>query len=218
MSDDQTLRQRVVDELDFDPRVNTAHIGVTARDGVVTLSGHVGGLAEKDAAERIVQRVRGVAAVAQELEVHLPSSKKVSDDEIAARAVLMLNWDVLIPHGRVTVKVERGYVTLGGNVEWHYQRVEAEKDVGKLSGIKAVINDIRVHQPVGAGDVEAKIHAALERNVGTEAHRVAVGVADGKVTLKGNVKAWAEREIIERAAWSVPGVTEIDDQIGLARP
>lgn len=218
MSDDLALQQRVIDELEFDPRIHAAHIGVGARNGVVTLSGHVATYEEKRVAEEIARRVRGVTAVAQELEVHLPADKKTSDDEIAERAVQMLNWDVLIPHERITVKVERGYVTLGGEVEWHYQRAEAEKNVSRLGGVKAVINDIRVRPVVRSVDVEAKIRAALERNAETEAHRVSVGVSGTKVTLTGKVNAWTERETIERAAWSVPGVTEVDDQIGLARP
>ena len=218
MSDDLKLQQRVLDELEFEPRVDAAHIGISTNDGVVTLSGRVGTFAEKFAAEEAVRRVKGVAAVAQELEVHLPSDKKIGDDEIAVRASHILNWDVFVPHERIAIKVERGYVTLSGEVEWQYQRADAEKDVRKLSGIKAVINDIRVRPSVRSDDVEAKIRAALERNADTEAHRVSVGVSGGRVTLTGKVNAWTEREIIERAAWSVPGVTEVDDQIGLSRP
>jgi osmotically-inducible protein OsmY len=117
-----------------------------------------------------------VAAVAQELEVHLPSDKKTDDDEIAERAVRMLSWNVLVPHDRITVKVERGYVTLGGMVEWHYQRAEAEADIRKLSGVKAVSNDIQVQPTIRSENVEARIRAALERNTTTEADRVSVKV------------------------------------------
>lgn len=218
MSDDMKLQQWVMDELAFEPRVDAAHIGVSVHNGVVTLSGRVGTFAEKFAAEEVARRIKGVTAVAQELEVHLPSDKKTDDDEIAERAVRMLNWDVLIPADRITVKVERGYVTLGGEVEWHYQRAEAEADIRKLSGVKAVINDIRVRPTIRSENVEARIRAALERNAATEADRVSVKVTGGKVTLTGKVNAWTERETIERAAWSVPGVTEVDDQIGLSRP
>ncbi len=218
MSDDMKLQQWVMDELAFEPRVDAAHIGVSVHNGVVTLSGRVGTFAEKFAAEEVARRIKGVTAVAQELEVHLPSDKKTDDDEIAERAVRMLNWDVLIPADRITVKVERGYVTLGGEVEWHYQRAEAEADIRKLSGVKAVINDVRVRPTIRSENVEARIRAALERNAATEADRVSVKVTGGKVTLTGKVNAWTERETIERAAWSVPGVTEVDDQIGLSRP
>jgi len=218
MSDDMRLQQWVSDELAFEPRVDAAHIGVSVRNGVVTLSGRVNSFAEKFAAEEATRRVKGVTAVAQELEVHLPSDKKTDDAEIAERLVRMLNWDVLIPHGRITVKVERGYVTLGGEVEWHYQRTEAEANARKLSGVKAVINDIRVQPVIHPENVKSRIHAALERNAATEADRVSVDVTGTRVTLTGKVNAWTERETIERAAWSVPGVTEVDDRIGLARP
>jgi len=218
MSDDMKLQQWVSDELAFEPRVDAAHIGVSVRNGVVTLSGRVNSYAEKFAAEEATRRVKGVTAVAQELEVHLPSDKKSDDSEIAERLVRMLNWDVLIPPGRIMVKVERGYVTLGGEVEWHYQRTEAEADARKLSGIKAVINDIHVRPVIRPENVKARIHAALERNAATEAGRVLVEVTGTKVTLTGKVDAWTERETIERAAWSVPGVTQVDDRIGLARP
>jgi osmotically-inducible protein OsmY len=218
MSDDTRLQQWVTDELAFEPRVDAGHIGVSVRNGVVTLSGRVNSYAEKFAAEEATRRVKGVTAVAQELEVHLPSDKKTDDAEIAERLVRMLNWDVLIPDGRITVKVEHGYVTLGGEVEWHYQRAEAEADARKLGGVKAVINDIHVRPVIHPENVKARIHAALERNAATEANRVSVNVTGTRVTLTGKVNAWTERETIERAAWSVPGVTEVDDEIGLARP
>ncbi len=218
MSDDMRLQQWVSDELAFEPRVDAAHIGVSVHNGVVTLSGHVNSYAEKFAAEEAARRIKGVTAVAQELDVHLPSDKKSDDAEIAERLVRMLHWDVLVPHDRVTVKVERGYVSLGGDVEWQYQRAEAEADARKLSGVKAVINDIHVRPVVRSENVEAKIRAALERNAAADAGQVKVDVAGTKVTLTGKVNAWTERETIERAAWSVPGVTQVDDRIGLSRP
>src|SRR5579885_634429 len=216
MNDDLKLQQRVIDELEFEPSVNAAHIGVSARNGVITLSGHVESYAEKFAAERTVRRVKGVGAVAQELLVRLPSDQKTEDDEIAARALKMLTWDALVPHGRITVKVEHGIVTLGGEVDWHFQRAEAEYDVGKLNGVKAVINEIIVTRTARSEDVQAKIRAALERNAEVEANQVTVDVSGGKVTLGGRVNAWTERETIERAAWSASGVNEVEDLIELA--
>ncbi|HEX7966651.1 MAG TPA: BON domain-containing protein [Stellaceae bacterium] len=218
MKEDLQLQQRVIDELEFEPQVDAAHIGVSARDGVVTLSGHVSSFVEKFAAERTVRRVKGVEAVAQEIEVRLPSEARTADDEIAARAARILNWDVAVPHGRISIKVEHGIVTLSGEVDWHYQRAEAEYDVRKLSGVRAVINDIIVTPKADAEDVRAKIRAALERNAEVEANNVTIGVAGGKVTLGGKVNAWTEREAIERAAWSAPGVTQVEDRIELARP
>lgn len=218
MRNDLQLQQRVIDELEFEPSVDAAHIGVSVREGVVTLSGHVDSFLEKFAAERTARRVKGIKAVAQELAVHLPSDRKTADDEIAARAVKMLNWDTAVPDDRISVKVEHGVVTLDGEVDWHYQRAEAEYDVRKLSGVKGVINTIVVRPCVRSEDVHAKIRAALERNAEVEASNITVNVAGGKVTLGGKVSAWTEREAVERAAWSAPGVTQVEDHIELVRP
>lgn len=218
MSDDLELQQRVMDELDFEPSINAAHIGVSVRDGVVTLSGHVASFVEKFAAERAARRVKGIKAVAQELDVHLPTDRKTGDDEIAARAIKILNWDTVVPRERVTIKVEHGIVTLGGEVDWNYQRTEAEYDMRKLTGVKAVINNILVKPNVRTEDVRAKIRAALERTAEVEANNVTVTVSGSTVTLAGKVNAWTEREAVERAAWSAPGVTQVVDRIELARP
>src|SRR5689334_13226388 len=128
------LRRNVIQELEWEPSVEAAHIGVACRDGVVTLSGHVQSYAEKAAADRAVRRVRGVKGIAMEIEVHLPRDKKTADDEIAARAIKMLHWDAVVPDDRIKVEVEDGIVTLTGSVPWQYQKVEAEADIRKLSG------------------------------------------------------------------------------------
>jgi osmotically-inducible protein OsmY len=218
MTEDLQLQQRVIDALEFEPSVDAAHIGVSARDGVVTLSGHVSSYAEKFAAERTVRQMKGVKAVAEEIEVRLPSDKKLADDEIAARALRLLHWDVAIPDDRISVKVEHGIVTLSGNVDWDYQRIEAEYDVRKLSGVRSVINDITVRPKPRAADVHDKIRAAMARNAVLDADKITVSVSGGRVTLGGRVSAWVEREAAERAAWSAPGVIEVEDKIELVRP
>ncbi len=218
MQDDLHLRQCVIDALEFEPSVDAAHIGVSAEEGVVTLSGHVRSFAEKFAAERIARQVKGVRAVAQEIDVRLPSDKKLADDEIAARAVQILRWDQMVPEDRISVKVEHGIVTLNGEVDWGFQRTEAENDVRRLTGVRSVINNIVIVAKVSPEDVHAKIRAALERNAEIEAGRVTVAVSGSKVTLSGRVNAWTEREAIEHAAWSAPGVTEVEDRIEIARP
>lgn len=218
LSNDLQLQQRVIDELTFDPRVHAAHIGVAARDGVITLTGHVRSVAEKLAAERAVRRVKGVTAIAQELEVHLAADKKTADDEIAQRAARMLAWDMLIPPNSVTVKVERGVLTLSGTVEWGYQRDEAERDVHRLSGVSTVVNNIQISSAVNPSDVKASLRAAFERNAELEASSVTVQVQNGRVVLGGKVCSWIEREEAERAAWSVPGVTAVEDHIAIVRP
>ncbi len=218
MSDDRVLQQRVMDELAFDPMVESAHIGVSARDGTITLTGHANSYATKFAAERAARRVRGVKAVAQEIDVRLPSDKKTADDEIAARAVKLLEWDVVIPHDSIRVKVENGIVTLTGAVDWAYQRAEAEHDVLRLSGIKLVLNEIRVRPHAQPDDVRAKIAAAFERTAEHDANAVTVDVRDGTVILGGKVQNWLERDEALRAAWSVPGVDTVVDHILIARP
>ncbi|HVJ55862.1 MAG TPA: BON domain-containing protein [Aliidongia sp.] len=217
MKDDLQLQQRVIDELEFDPGVNAAHIGVSVRDGVVTLSGHVESFFEKHEAERAARRIRGVKAVAQELLVHLPSDRKTEDDEIAARAVKILSWDALVPDERISVQVEHGVVMLSGEVEWNYQRQEAEYDVRKLGGIKTIVNNITVKPMVRAEDVQTKIRAALERSAIVQASRITVDVSGNTVTLGGTAPGWTERQAAERAAWSVAGVTQVEDRIELAR-
>lgn len=213
MNDELELQGRVMDELAFDPAVNAAYIGVSVHGTVVTLTGHVETYAEKFAAERAARRVRGVSGVAQEIEVHLPSDKKTADDEIAQRAVKILDWDVAIPPGAVKVKVEHGIVTLEGSVEWAYQRAEAEYDVRKLGGVKGVINAVVVRPRVTAEDVRGRLMAAFERSAEVEANGITIDVANGRVTLMGQVGSWMEREEAERAAWSLPGVVAVDDRI-----
>jgi osmotically-inducible protein OsmY len=144
MSSDLQLRQDVLDELEFEPSVNAAHIGVGANRGVITLTGFVTNYAEKAAAERAARRVKGVNAIAEEIEVRLPSDAKRSDDEIAARALDILKWQVGVPADRIRVKVEKGTVTLTGEVDWQFQKTDAEHVVHKLTGVASVVNQIRV--------------------------------------------------------------------------
>jgi len=213
MSGDLELRQDVLDELEFEPSVNAAHIGVTANHGVVTLTGFVTSYAEKTAAERAARRVKGVKAIAEEIEVRLPSDLKRADDEIAVRAVDILKWQVGVPADRIRVKVEKGVVTLTGEVDWQFQKTEADHVVHKLSGVVDVLNRIRIASPVYAVEVKEKIEKALQRSAELEASRITVEIEGGRVILKGRVHAWYERDIAERAAWSAPGVTEVQDRI-----
>ena len=213
MSSDLELRQDVLDELEFEPSVNAAHIGVTANHGVVTLTGFVTSYAEKTMAERAARRVKGVKAIAEEIEVRLPSDTKRADDEIAARAIDILKWQVGVPADRIKVKVEKGVVTLTGEVDWQFQRADADHVVHKLSGVFDVVNQIRVASPIHAVEVKEKIEKALQRSAELEASRITVETEGGRVILKGRVRAWYERDIAERAAWSAPGVTEVVDRL-----
>jgi osmotically-inducible protein OsmY len=210
---DESLRRNVLDELEFEPTLDATKIGVSVDHGVVTLTGHVKSYAEKIAAERTVQRVKGVRGVAQEIEVRYPSEKKNRDDEIAQRAAQIIDWDTTIPSGRVTVKVEKGWVTLGGAVEWQFQRLGAETAVRKLSGVMGVTNLITIRPRVDASNVKHRIEDALKRNAELEADGIQVAVTGGKVTLEGKVRAWHERDVAEQAAWAAPGVVTVEDRL-----
>jgi osmotically-inducible protein OsmY len=213
--DDKILRQCIIDELDFEPSIDAANIGVAVEKGVVTLTGHVANYAEKIAAERTVRRVKGVQAIAQEIEVRYPDQAKRSDDEIAQRALNILKWSVQVPADSIQVTIEKGWTTLAGAVEWQYQRRAVESAVRKLSGIRGVTNLIEIKPNVAAADIQGKIMDSLKRNAELEADSIRVVVDHNKVTLEGKVKAWYEREIAERAAWSAPGVTSVVDQLTL---
>ena len=217
MNDDQVLRAAVMAELAWEPSVDAAHIGVTAHEGVVTLSGFVGSFAEKAAAERAASRVRGVRALAEEIEVRLPNEQKRADDEIAERALRMLAWDIEVPHERIKVKVEHGVVTLTGEVPRRFQREAAAADMRRLGGVRGVVNLIQVTPQVAQGVdpdlVKQKIEAALRRSAELEAEGVHIDVNGGQVTLRGTVRTWSERAVAESAAWAAPGVLQVFDDL-----
>lgn len=212
---DRNLHQAVLDEFEWDPSFNAAHIGVAVEGGIVTLSGHVASYAEKLAAERAAKRVAGVRGVAQEIEVRYPSDKKTADDQIAKRALDILSWDTTIPEDKISVTVQKGWVTLSGEVNWGYQRIQAENAVRRLSGVTGVTNAIAVTTSARATDVKERIEKALKRNAEVESNRIRVSVTGGKVVLEGNVKAWYERDLVERTAWAAPGVTAVEDRISI---
>ena len=153
---DSALRQDIIDELDFEPSVKAAHIGVAVDSGVVTLSGHVCSYAEKLAAEQAAKRVKGVKAIAQEIEVRYPSDLKTADDEIAKRAVNILRWSAVVPQDAVQVKVQDGWVTLSGQLEWQFQRTAAETEIRRLSGVAGVINEHHDQEPCAVGRRQAQ--------------------------------------------------------------
>ena len=210
--DDKTLRQNIIDELEFEPSIDAANIGLAVDDGVVTLTGHVSSYDEKLAAERAVQRVKGVKAIAKEIEVRYRYQLKTDDDQIAKRAADVLAWN-LVPADSVRVTVQKGWVVLSGKVDWQYQKVAAEAAVSKLAGVSGVTNSIELKPHAEPKDVKHKIMAALHRSAQIEANNVQVSVIGGKVRLDGKVKAWYERGIVERAAWSAPGVTQVEDNL-----
>jgi osmotically-inducible protein OsmY len=210
------LKQEVLDELEFEPSVDAAHIGVVAEAGVVTLSGYVGSYAEQLAAVAAARRVRGVKAIADEIEVRYATDKMTTDDEIAKRAADTLGWDTMVPSRSIQVMVRDGVVTLSGKVDWFFQKKVAEEDVRKLFGIRAIINNIEIRPHAQADDIKSKIEDALKRHAEVEAKAIRVTVHDNdRVLLEGKVDNWNERYAIENAAWSAAGVKSVDDRISV---
>lgn len=217
MKTDSELQRDVLDELAFEPMVDHAHIGVAANDGVVTLTGHVPNYAQKMAAERATARVNGVKAIAEEIEVRFASDPKASDPEIAERILQLFRWDVMVPDSKIQVRVEHGWVTLNGDVEWNYQKRAAQTDAGRITGVKGVSNWIEVKQSEPAPfEVRDRVKAAIKRQSALDASAIDVSVNGHTVKLSGVVHGWNERKVAERAAWAVPGVTKVEDEIVFA--
>ena len=213
---DEQIQRDVLAELKWDARLQPNEIGVIVKDGVVTLTGWVDSYAKKWAAEEAAHRVRGVKAVANDIEVRLPVSDERTDADIAAAVVRALEWDAFVPVEKVDVTVSKGWVTLRGEVEWQFQKEDAERVVRRLSGVKGVTNLIVVKPRVTPSELKQKIEQALIRTAQTDAQRITVEVEGSKVILKGNVRSWAEREEAERAAWLAPGVTSVENRIAVA--
>jgi len=212
---DIALRQDIEDELAFEPALDSANIGVAVKNGVVTLTGHVPNFAQKHLAETAVKRVKGVRGIAEELTVDLGASNPYADEDIARRAVTALDLNVLVPVGEIQVKVERGWVTLAGEVDWDYQRNVAASELRKLRGVVGLTNAVTLKPKVAPSDIENRIRDALRRNADVESERVKVLVEGAKVKLEGRVNTWADREAVERAAWSAPGVHVVEDHVSV---
>ena len=212
MSDDKQLKQAVLDELKWEPSVNEAHIGVSAKDGIVTLMGHVETFSEKWAAEKAARRVNDVKGVAEEIDVQLPFSVKHGDEEIAAAAINRLKWDAAVPVGAVKAKVEKGWVTLTGEVDWHYQQEAAVSDVRGLWGVTGVSNDIAIKPKPDTAAIREKILVAFDRSWFDPAS-IGVTATGGKVKLTGKVNSWYERDEAAATAWAAPGATSVENDI-----
>lgn len=213
MSQDDKLREAVVAELGWEPSVVAAHIGVTANAGVVTLTGRVDTLAQKIAAETAARRVKGVMAVAEEIEIRLSSGAARSDEELAMAAVNRIAWDVTLPVGAVQVQVDDGWITLTGQLDWQYQRQAVERDVHGMVGVIGVSNETTIRPTGEAGDIKAGIMHALNRSWLDDPDGLTVSIDGGKVRLTGSVKSPRDRDLAAGIAWAALGTTAVENDI-----
>lgn len=214
MRTDLQIQKDVQEELKWQPNIKEAEIGVAVKNGVVTLLGTVDSFAQKLAAEHAVQYVTGVRAIAEELEVRVPLSMKRDDSEIAETALSTLKWNVSVPDTRIKLRVEGGWVTLEGEVDWQFQRTAAEECVRSLLGVKGISNMLLVRQEKAtAFDVSQRIQDSFKRSATIDSQKIAVEAKNGNVVLKGKVRSWVERADAENAAWAAPGVTQVYDQL-----
>jgi osmotically-inducible protein OsmY len=213
---DSEIQTDVLAELKWEPRVEPNEIGVAVKNGIVTLTGWVDSYMKRWAAEKATHRVRGVKAVANEIEVRLPTSSERTDEDIASALVRALEQDTFLSIDKLDVTVSKGWVTLKGAVEWQYQRLDADRVARRIQGVKGVTNLITVKPRVIPADLQQRIEKALVRTAELDAKNITVEVDGSKVILKGTVRSYAEKQEAERQAWSAPGVTAVDNRITIS--
>jgi len=210
---DTDLQKDLVAELNWEPSLRNDDVAVGVRDGVVTLAGFVDSFIDKWKAERAASKIKGVKAIANELEVKLPTTSSRPDPDIARAALDALNWDISVPHDRIKVKVEKGWLTLEGDVDWYYQKEAAERAVRHLTGVKGVSNLIMLRVQPAPSDVKQRIKEALQRGAQVDAEHITVDIEGNQAILRGTVRSYAEMRDAERAARNAPGVTEVKNRL-----
>jgi osmotically-inducible protein OsmY len=216
MKADLEIQKDVMDELKWEPMLNATELGVAVKDGVVTLTGTVSNYSKKFAAENATWRVKGVKAVAEELEVKLAGGDLLTDSEVASSVINTLRWNTVIPDDQVKIKVSNGWVYLGGEVDWNFQKEAAMNAIRGLKGVRGVANEITVKTRLQSTDIKENIRKALERKADIEADNIRVETIGDHVVLKGSARSWNERKTIAHAAWSTPGVGMVEDKIVIA--
>ena len=213
MKSDTEIQKDVMAQINWEPMLNAAAIGVSVKDGVVTLNGMVDTYTKKMAAERAAKKVSGVKAVAEDIQVGESSIFKRTDTEIAQAILNALQWHTAVREDKIKIKVEKGVVTLEGDVEWEYQRSAAKKAIENLTGIRMIYNFIAVKPVVAAADLKSKIKAALQRSALLDAENITVDVTGSIAVIRGNVHSISEKEDVESAVWSAPGIKVVDNQL-----
>jgi osmotically-inducible protein OsmY len=213
MPHDNDLQLAVLAELNWEPSIVAAHIGVTAQGGVVTLSGHVDSFVQKHAAENAARRVKGVRAVADELEVRLAFDLQRGDGDIASAALDRLAWDVSVPRDAISLEVENGWVTMIGKVGWHFQSDAAERAIRSLTGVIGISNQVVIAPPISTSNIVDDIMHALHRSWFFDPHTIKVSAQEGDVRLTGVVTSWHDRQVAAETAWGAPGVTNVENDL-----
>ena len=218
MKSDTQIQKDIIDQLAWEPYLNKSQIGVSVKNGIVTLTGQVDSYPKKLAVENAAKKIAGVKAIAEDLQLGVTPVNTPADTEIAAAILDILKWDTAVREEKIKIEVENGNVKLEGEVEWEFERRNAEAAIEGLKGVRSVKNCIIVKPRLSAADIKQKIIAAFERNAVIDARKIDVDVADGKVTLRGTVRSFAEKKDAEDAVWFAPGVSRVESRIELEAP